>query len=108
MLSLRLTAKMRKARSPPPSGGVRAAVWEVGASIRVPEFLCVSAVLETGVLSPGLFFLPQPQILLMLATCRLDSWVGLHPADLRAVLLPGKIHRSHVNVVFIRRQTDNL
>ena len=77
-------------------------------SIRVPEFLCASAVLETGVLSPGLLLLPQPEIPLILATCRLDSWVGLHPADLRMVLLPGKVHRRHVNVVFIRRQTDDL
>ena len=35
----------------------------------------------------------------MLATCRLGSWVGLHPEDLRMGLLRGKIYKSHVNVV---------
>ena len=37
-----------------------------------------------------------------------DSWAGLHLADLRMILLPGKIHRCHINIVFKRRQTDDL
>ena len=73
-----------------------------------PEFLCVSAVLETGGLSQGWLPLLQPRLLRMLTLCHLDSWVGLHPADLRMFLLRGKIQRSHFNVVFIRRQTSNL
>ena len=81
---------------------------EADASIHVPEFLCVSAVLEKEGLSPEWLPLLQPQLLRMLATRHLESRVGLHPADLRMVLLPGKIHRIHVNVVLIRRQTDNI
>ena len=89
MLSLRLTAKMRKACSPP-SDNAHTTIEEADASTRVPEFLCVSAVLETEVLLQE--WLPRPRLLPMLAR-HLDSWVGLYPAILRMILLPGKFHR---------------
>ena len=108
MLPLRLSAKMRKACSPSPSDSVQTTIGEADASMRVPEFLCVSAVLETGGLLPEWLPLPQPRLLRMLSPCHLHSWAGLHLADLRMILLPGKIHWCHINVVSIRRQTEDL
>ena len=61
-----------------------------------------------GFLPEWLLLLLLPPFLRMLAPCRLDSSAGLHLADLRTVLLPGKIHRPHINLVFIRHHIGNL
>ena len=64
--------------------------------------------LETEGFSPDWLPPLQPRLLRILAPCHLDSWVGLQLAALRTVLLLGKIHGCHINVVFIRRQTEGL
>ena len=90
------------------SDSVHTTLGEADASIRVPVFLCVSAVLETGGLPPDWLPLLQPRLLRMLAPCHLDSQVDPLLADIRMVLLPEKIHWCHINIVFIRRQTEDL
>ena len=88
MLPLRLPSKIAEGLFPSPSDSVHTTIGEADASIRVPEFPCMSAVLETGGLLPEWLALLQPPLLRMLATCHLNSWVGLQLADLRMVLLP--------------------
>ena len=61
-----------------------------------------------GGLPPRVVQRLQPRLLRMLAPCHLVSWAGLHLADLRMALLPGRIHPCFINVVFIRRHTEDL
>ena len=71
-----------------------------------PEFLCVSAVLETAGLSPDWLPLLQPRLLRMLAPCHLDSWSST--CGLADGSPAGEIHGCHINNVFIGRQMEDL